>query len=71
MNSLKYFTFGTVVWLIMSWEMMLGIGIMHLHWWHAMPTIGFNTALIIGFLFQNMLTGGTTFLYAIHRGWQK
>jgi hypothetical protein len=34
-------------WLLASLWLMLGVGIAHLHWWHAMPSMGYQTALLI------------------------
>lgn len=67
----KFLMFSVTMWLATSWELMLGVGVIHLHWWSQVPPMGFTTALIVGFLFGSMLTGGTVSLYAIRKGWIK
>lgn len=50
---------GLIVWPLIAWEFMLAVGIAHLHWWPAIPVIGYPTALLITFLLFSMFTGGT------------
>lgn len=35
------------VWLLSSLYLMLGVGIAHLDWWHTMPPMSYQTALLI------------------------
>ena len=67
--NIAILTYNAIAYPLTAWEVMLGIGIAHIHWWHQLPTIGFTTSLIVTFLFWSMITGGTTMLYAIHKGW--
>jgi hypothetical protein len=53
-RAIKAVAFGLLLvvllagsWLWASWWLMLGIGIAHLNWWPAMPTMGYGTALLI------------------------
>jgi hypothetical protein len=34
-------------WLVSSWLLMLGVGIVHLHWLPSLPTIPFTFSLLI------------------------
>lgn len=36
-----------VGWLTSSWLLMLGVGIVHLHWLPGVPTIGFAFSLLL------------------------
>lgn len=38
-----------------SWLLMLIVGIVHLNWWHLVPTMGFNTALVLAALTSPLL----------------
>jgi hypothetical protein len=67
----KVIGFMVSMWFTTSWELMLGVGIAHIHWWHSLPPMGFTTALILGFLFDSMLTGGAAMTYAFGKGWIK
>ena len=55
--------FFTGSWLLTSLYLMVGIGIAHLDWWHAMPTMGYHTALLIdiflgGFIAMSAASSG-------------
>ena len=36
--------------------LMLGVGIMHLDWWHSLPSMGFGPAFLITFCLDMFLT---------------
>jgi len=68
-NIIALVTYNAVSWPLTALWVMLGIGVAHIHWWHQVPTMGYTTSLVVTFLFWPMITGGTTMVYAIHRGW--
>lgn len=57
---LLYLTFlSAATWPVVAWQFMLAVGVAHLHWWPAMPDIGYTTSLVVTFLLFSMITGGT------------
>jgi hypothetical protein len=36
--------------------LMIGVGVMHLDWWHAMPSMGYGAAYVITFCLDMFLT---------------
>lgn len=47
-------------WLLSAWWMMLGTGIAHRDWWHAVPLMSFHVALILVWFFAGVLSGLAT-----------
>lgn len=49
-----------VSWVVSAWLLMIGVGIVHLHWLTSLPTIGFAFSLILcSLLFARSFFGAT------------
>jgi hypothetical protein len=49
-QALSYLALMAAMWLVSSWLLMLGVGIIHADWVHALPTIGFPISLLLNAL---------------------
>jgi hypothetical protein len=45
-----------LAYMVEAFFLMLGVGIMHLDWWQAMPSMGFGAAGLITFCLDTFLT---------------